>query len=491
MLQHIQKAKEFSTGVASESVLTFEKQYMEKALSADNSFNAPILVAWILKHFNDESVIVKGLHYLLSNCKTGEGCSLVCRHGAVEALIKVHEFFKHHPPIQLAIMSAFRLFVDCNYTRDDVIRDDRVVSLCFSIAHLHMNSLAHVEPAIRCITQCSRRESNRRIIIKHNYIAYLITFSNRFHRVDTLLRSVLKLMNWISTSFERIVYLCKLKGVQFALKCLRAHKARKDVVTAATRFLFKAAEVYSPAIHLILRKGVIVDVIDSIKIGYDDDALQVETIRLLHLLAKTSEGWKQISDVKGGWQIITQGTTIGDALVHDLPGEFNNPGWSIGDTPYLTELDRKKLLATKLSQLSIQPEPTAAWTSFSLTEYMGLSTKGKTLAINTEKQAIYFELISTLNLLPTLREERETWFQRVIVFERESAVKLDEMVQTVQDMRRSDATRRQNIINGASDGDDIMGSVKPVYVLGTQITSASLEKTDDNIIEVLKAKGVI
>jgi hypothetical protein len=45
------------------------------------------------------------------------------------------------------------------------------------------------------------------------------------------------------------------------------------------------------------------------------------------MMARTTEGWKQISDIKGGWQAICQGTTGGDALVHELPGELHNPGW--------------------------------------------------------------------------------------------------------------------------------------------------------------------
>lgn len=49
-------------------------------------------------------------------------------------------------------------------------------------------------------------------------------------------------------------------------------------------------------------------------------------LKLLQTISRTSEGWKQISAVHAGWQSITAGTVRGDALVHDLPGEFNNPG---------------------------------------------------------------------------------------------------------------------------------------------------------------------
>jgi hypothetical protein len=49
-------------------------------------------------------------------------------------------------------------------------------------------------------------------------------------------------------------------------------------------------------------------------------------LKLLQIISRTSEGWKQISAVNAGWQSIVAGTTQGDALVHNLPGAFNNPG---------------------------------------------------------------------------------------------------------------------------------------------------------------------
>lgn len=55
------------------------------------------------------------------------------------------------------------------------------------------------------------------------------------------------------------------------------------------------------------------------------------------------QGWKQITETRGGWQSLCQGTTLGDALVHELPGHFNNPGWCIGDTPYLPMTEKQKL----------------------------------------------------------------------------------------------------------------------------------------------------
>lgn len=65
-------------------------------------------------------------------------------------------------------------------------------------------------------------------------------------------------------------------------------------------------------------------------------------LKLLQIISKTSQGWQQISAVHAGWQSIVAGTIQGDALVHDLPGEFNNPGehprylcddWAVSNDP--------------------------------------------------------------------------------------------------------------------------------------------------------------
>jgi hypothetical protein len=110
-------------------------------------------------------------------------------------------------------------------------------------------------------------------------------------------------------------------------------------------------------------------------------------------------------------------------------GYFNNPGWCIGETPYLPgtiyqsislsiyfninlslyltlflytslsiEQDRKKQLAAKIAASRTMQPSKALWTAGSLREYMGLPMKGLTLAINLEYHNTYFEMISTLGI---------------------------------------------------------------------------------------------
>lgn len=266
-------------------------------------------------------------------------------------------------------------------------------------------------------------------------------------------------------------------------------------------------------------------------------------LKLLQIISRTSEGWKQISAVHAGWQSIVAGTIQGDALVHDLPGEFNNPGttltmvvsrsaveknisfvlpfflakqlmflftyhlltpvvcvyfyahtpvlhtgWAIGDTPYLPLLARQKLAAAKLAQSGIQAEPRAAWTPSSLREYMGLSMAGQTLAINTEHHNIYYELLCTLDMLPKVGEEREHWFQRVHAYEVENEVKIEDMVGTVQEMRRREAVHKKAALKGIALGenDEILGTVKDVFVNGQRITGDILQSNDVDVDEALQ-----
>ena len=166
-------------------------------------------------------------------------------------------------------------------------------------------------------------------------------------------------------------------------------------------------------------------------------------------------------------------------------------GWSIGETPYLPLLDRQRLAAAKQAQSGIQPENRAAWTPLSLREYMGLSMAGQTLAINTEHHTVYFELLSTLDMLPKVGEEREHWFQRVHAYETENEVRIEDMVGTVQEMRRREAVHRKMAASGIAMGanDEILGTVKEVFVNGVKVTGESLQEADADIEETLN--GVV
>lgn len=493
LLEHINNAKGYTdediAHFQEESRFSLEEKAIMEACSLNNSFNAPMLVSWLTKHFNEEVVMIKGLEFLSKHLETVEGCVLMEKHNVIEVLLKIQAFFKSNPPMQLLVLPAIRRLLDCNYTRGKIIKDTKVLKSVFSIAHLYMNSKSHIDLAARCIMQCSRSEVNRSEIIKLNVINYLLTFSGRFAKNSSILRSILRLLLWVSNTQERLEIVCQLKGVHVALRCMKKHTSNRDVMGPAIAFLARAAAAYPPAMATILYKNGMPDIVNAMKLVYDDEVIQIEAIKLIQLLTKTSEGWKQLSELKGGWQLVCQGTTLGDALVHEQPGGLHNPGWAIGEMPFLPLLERRKLDAAKYAKSSIDPEPKTSWTASSLREFMGLSMAGLTLAINREYHDTYFDLLSTLDLLPKEStsteeaEEREAWFHRLKVFESENMVKIDDMVNTVLAMkRREEATKKSTKYDSVAGPSE---AVKELYVMGSQITSQTLTQTDIDIADRL------
>ena len=112
----------------------------------------------------------------------------------------------------------------------------------------------------------------------------------------------------------------------------------------------------------------------------------------------------------------------------------------------------------------------------------------QTLAINTEHHNVHFELLSTLDMLPRSGENRELWFQRVHAYEVENEVKIEDMVATVQEMRRREAVHKKMAMKGIamSDDDEIVGTVKDVHVNGEKITGDILQASDANVEEALE-----
>lgn len=120
---------------------------------------------------------------------------------------------------------------------------------------------------------------------------------------------------------------------------------------------------------------------------------------------------------------------------------------------------------------------------------MGLSMAGQTLAINTEHHTVYYELLCTLDMLPRPGEERELWFQRVHAYETENEVKIEDMVGTVQEMRRREAVHKKMAAKGiamSEYSDEILGTVKEVFVNGEKVTGEILQAADADVEETLQ-----
>ena len=324
LMNHILEAEKTKEAVIPS--LTKEEMAIEEACTEEGSFNAPMLVAWLQKHHHEEPTTLNGLRFLRKHLSTGEGCFLMHRHGVLHAVIKIHEYYKSQPPIQLLVASVVKQLLDCNFTRSAVVANVNVLLMCFSIAHNHMNSASHVETACKCITQCARSEQCRVAILEHNMLPYMINFCKKFSKNPHILRATLMLMFWLTTNQARLEYACRVHGVNTALQCMKRHASNPKVLSPAILFLARAAQNHPFSMEMLLKKNAAALVIEALKLVHGDDAVQLEGLKLLQIISRTSQGWQQITAVSGGWQSISQGTMQGDALVHDLPGAFNNPG---------------------------------------------------------------------------------------------------------------------------------------------------------------------
>lgn len=274
LLRHIREAAKTQTEQL-EIPLTREEKAVQEACTEEGSFNAPMLVAWLQQHVHEEPTTLSGLRFLLKHLSTGEGCFLMHRHGVLQAIIKIHEFYRNQPPIQLLVVSVLQQLLDCNYTRSAIIAHVSVLHMSFSIAHLYMNSASHVEAACKCITQCARSEVGRVAIIENTIVPYMITFCQRFSRNASIIRSTLMVFLWVTTDQARLEYICKVHGVNTAIQSLKRHCDNTKVISPAILFLSRAALNHPDSMALILRKNAAALVIEALKIVYGDEALQL------------------------------------------------------------------------------------------------------------------------------------------------------------------------------------------------------------------------
>lgn len=462
-----------------------EKDALEKDFKK-SAENAPMLISWIYKNVEQEPTVILGMKLLEKHLESSEGCKIMEKHGVITTLVHVHQYYKNHPPLQKSVISCLRQLLLCNFTRDNLINKSvDPLKIGFGVAHRYMNSKSHVEDSLQCMLQCSRSENCRSYIFQHHLISYVIHISKKYPKTPGILRSMLKMFNWSTTTTDRMLELYRLATVPLSIHCMQKHPYDPDVLAPAMVFLTRIANIVPDCLENILSLKAIPLVISALKALYSFPEIQLAGLKMLQTLSKTREGWDQITSTQGGWQSLTQGTTLGDALIHDLPGALNNPGWCIGETPHLPEMEKLKQQAAQIALKKTRARSKGHWTSTVLREYMGFSSKGQRLAINNEYYDTFFELVETLDLLPFPGEEREYWFIRIKEYEKESDIKLDEMVNTISEMRKRELKKAKEEASNTFNGE----YVKPVFVNGQQITSAYLQENDKSVQETLE--GVI
>lgn len=268
------------------------------------------------------------------------------RNGVMAAVLRIHQFYSKAPylnaSIQLAVAKVMTQLLDCNFSRPALIDPDSPsgedadpVSICtaaFRIAHSHMLSKDHVDKGCRCLAQCCRSERGRLHILSHNYLPYIAQFCKKYMGDPSIVRSSLRVLHWVSTDLTRLEEACRHKAVCLALAAIRRHGDQRPVVGVAAALLARAGSSLPSAMKAILHKQAVPDVIHALRLVYDDLAVQKELLLLLQTLSRTSEGFRQIDSTRGGWQTVCQGTPLGDALLHRLPGALFNEGWCLGES---------------------------------------------------------------------------------------------------------------------------------------------------------------
>lgn len=447
----------------------------------DSSANILMLTSWIHKNIDDELNTTKGLEFLLLHANNGEGCIHIYRHNGIRCILEAQEKYPNILSLQICCLKLLCQLLECNFTRPSLITTPTLMTLAFNIGHRHLDNPDIIELSIRCVLQCSREEICRIEIFGKNLIGYYMLYCRQYSRTPTILKHILKLFNWISSTNERLVYLYENGAAQTVLNCMKRHMNNSSILAPCMLFLTRISTIHTPALDYLVKKNAVYLVIGALRALYSEEIIQLEALKMLQALSKSPEGWKQISETRGGWQSITQGTTQGNALIHDLKGSLHNPGWAIGETPHLPQLERRKLLAAQAAAAKGVSDPKDAWTAHSLRQYMGLSMKHQRLSINTEEHNTYFELLQSLDLLPNPGEGREDWYQRLKDYEKENEIEIKEMVDTVMEMQKKAAREEKLALRAEQSGEYI----KPVYVLGKKITTKALEEADIDVQSAL------
>jgi hypothetical protein len=451
----------------------------------ESAANILMLTSWIHKNIDDEMNTTKGIELLLAHANSGEGCVHIFRHEGLRCLLEAQERYPQILSLQSNCLKLLCQLLECNFTRPPLLSSPLLLNLAFNIGHRHLTSPEMVELSVRCVLQCSREELCRQEIFEKNLVGYYLLYCRQYSRTPAILKHILKLFNWIASSNERLVQLYQQGVASVVLHCMKRHMNNPAILAPCMLYLTRISSIHTPALEYLVQKQAVSLVIGALRALYSEEIIQLEALKMLQALSKSPEGWRQISETRGGWQSICQGTTQGNALIHDLKGSLHNPGWAIGETPHLPLLERRKLLAAQAAASKGISDPKDAWTSHSLRQFMGLSMRPQKLSINVTEHQTHFDLLQSLDLLPNPGEEREAWYQRLKDYENENEIQIQEMVETVMEMNKKAAREEKLALKSEQSGEYI----KPVYVRGERITTKALEEADVDVQSALR--GVV
>jgi hypothetical protein len=458
---------------------TYEDLALEKSNVFEDHINAPMVVSFMYKNLDQILTVSQGLDQIMKHVQKGQGCWLLLKNGLIPCLRALAVQWKDKSDIILFVLSIIRRMLECNMTRDEIIKDTEVLAFTFQLGHRHMSSLPHLEEAVACVMHCARAELCRQYIMDKKLPVYIIQYCKRFSRAPDLARPAVKTFNWVSDHPFRMRGVLEMGCLEAVVQLIKRHASNARVLGPALHFLTRASRTDKDVLEYLLKQNMVDSIVAVTSLLYDNDALQLEALKLVQQLAKSDEGYNQITRSRGAWQSLCAGTSKGSVLVHDLPGALHNPGWTIGETKHLTVYDRAKLAAAKQHARRTRPPPKSLWTPASLKAFMGLGNKAMKLEINNEKHDAFFQLMTKLGLLPKPGEEREEWFIRLKEYEREGQVLLDDMAETMLNLQKRQVKEAKMAAeHRGEDGEHI----KPLYLVGQKYDSVAQVENDQDIM---------
>ena len=426
----------------------------------------PMLCLWLTKHIEDEGTVSTSLSYLRSHASTGHGCQAIVGYLQTDTLKQIAELYRGNESVCLLLLQVIKQLIDCNLTRDILLRSPTVVLVCQDIGSTIAETTSMSELLSHCLMKCCCSEVCRQVLISQSSFEFMKRLCQRFVNNAPLVRSVLKYLNWVSTSDRELKLLFKFGAVGLCIKIMRRHLDNPVVIRPGVQFLYRSCEMNTQSLLYLIRKSAVSLLVRACTTLANDEEFLVMGLKVIRQMSQTKEGWEQLGGIPGAWQSLCQGTVIGNSLVHDLQGDFSNPGWCIGEMKFPPLKEKQKLLDASIE--GTRARTRVNWSVRTLKDFMKTTSAQFALAINLEYDEAQFEVLSSLDLLPVPGEQQEDWYIRLFKYEKTNEVRIDDMVKALLEIRR------RELSSVSQELDD----VKPIFVAGERITAESLELQD-------------
>ena len=428
--------------------------------------SVPMLCLWLKKHILDEATVISILTHLERHAQTGPGCQAIETYLHIDSLVHIVDSHRSNASLCLLLLRLVRRLVDCNLTRDILLRTPTVVDICKDIGTAIAGDMAVAEQVVMCLMKCCCCEGGRQALVTHHSFLFMKQLCQRYVTNAVMVRGTLKYCNWACSSQQELKLFFEYGAVGLAIKSMRRHSSSADVMRPGVHFLYRSCESNANALAYLLRKSAVSLIVRACSVLANDEEFLAMGLKLVRQMSHTKEGWEQLEGIPGAWQSLCQGSMVGNSLVHDLEGDFANKGWCIGDMKYPPIKEKQQLLNAAIE--GARARTRVNWSVRTLRDYMKTSSGQFALAINLEYDEAHFEILSSLDLLPVPGELREDWYIRLFKYEKSNEVRVEDMVRALLEIRKRELSSQNQ------DAEQ----VKPIFVAGELVTAESLELQD-------------